>query len=159
MRTNIAVSIATVGLTLTVGLALADGLRTPPVTDPVVKKECSACHMAYPAGLLPARSWQAVMANLKDHFGENAELDAETTKRVTDYLVAGAADQGRSGKLMRDLSASQTPRRVSELPWFVRKHERKGRISPESLKRRGAKSAANCNACHKGAEQGVFDDD
>lgn len=38
----------------------ADGLRLAPVKDPVVAKECSACHMLYPAGLLPARSWSAI---------------------------------------------------------------------------------------------------
>ena len=38
------------------------GVRVAPVTDKVVAKECSACHMLYPAGLLPARSWTAVMA-------------------------------------------------------------------------------------------------
>jgi len=40
--------------------------------------ECAACHMAYPTGFLPERSWQKMMGSLDDHFGENAELDATT---------------------------------------------------------------------------------
>ncbi|MDH5218993.1 MAG: diheme cytochrome c, partial [Gammaproteobacteria bacterium] len=44
------------------------------VTDSLYKEECSACHMAYQPGLLPARSWEKMMDNLADHFGENAEL-------------------------------------------------------------------------------------
>ncbi|TCO69386.1 diheme cytochrome c [Rhodovulum euryhalinum] len=36
--------------------ALADDDYMPPVTHPATLEECSACHMAYPAGFLPARS-------------------------------------------------------------------------------------------------------
>ncbi len=35
----------------------------------------------------------------------------------------------------------------------VRKHDKKGRIAPDTLKRRGAKSASDCKACHQGAEK------
>lgn len=34
----------------------ADGLSVAPIKDPTVAQECSACHMIYPAGLLPAGS-------------------------------------------------------------------------------------------------------
>jgi hypothetical protein len=45
------------------------------------------------------------------------------------------------------------------MPWFLRKHDKKGRIAPDTLKRRGAKSPADCKACHQAAEQGYFEDD
>ncbi len=141
-------------------ITLADGLSVAPVKDPMVAKECSACHMLYPAGLLPARSWQAMMGNLKNHFGDNADLDDATRKHITDYLVANAADtSGRGGKLLRDMAGSAAPLRISEMPWFLRKHDKKGRIAPDTLKRRGAKSPADCKACHQGAEKGYFEDD
>lgn len=142
-----------------IGGLLADGLRVAPVKDPVVAKECSACHMLYQPGLLPARSWQAMMANLKDHFGDNAELDDATRKTITDYLVANAADaRGGASRATRGLTSDAAPLRITQLPWFVRKHERKGRIAPDTLKRRGAKSASDCKACHSTAEQGLYDD-
>ena len=82
----------------------ADGPRLLPIKDPVVAKECSACHMLYPAGLLPARSWAAITANLTDHFGDNAELDAPATQRVAGYLPANAADSAKgSSKVLRGL--------------------------------------------------------
>lgn len=147
-------------LVATSGVACADGLSVAPVKDPTVAKECSACHMLYPAGLLPARSWQALMGNLKSHFGDNAELDETTRQRITDYLVANAADAGgRSAGLLRGVPDGATPLRISEMPWFTREHGRKGRIAPETLKRRGAKSPADCKACHQGAEKGYFEDD
>jgi hypothetical protein len=134
------------------GSLLAGGLRLAPVADATVKKECGACHMAYPAGLLPAQSWRAMMGGLKDHFGENAELDEATTIAITDYLVANAAPADRRG-------ATPTALRITEQGWWTRKHEKRDRTSPRALAKAGAKSKADCKACHDGAEQGVFEDD
>ena len=44
-------------------------------SDPLYTQECGSCHFVYPANLLPATSWKAMMAGLEDHFDENAELD------------------------------------------------------------------------------------
>ncbi|MEQ1695881.1 MAG: diheme cytochrome c [Hyphomicrobiaceae bacterium] len=138
----------------------ADGLSIPPIKNAEVAKECSACHMLYPAGLLPARSWDLIMGDLKNHFGDNAELDPALAQRMAVYLKDNAADTGgRGGKLLRDLSPSQTPKRITDLPWFKRKHEKKDRISPATLKRKGAKFPGDCKACHTAAEKGTFDDD
>jgi hypothetical protein len=140
--------------------AVADGSNFKPVNDAAVLKECGACHMAYPAGLLPARSWAAIMTGLKDHFGENAELDAETARRIGDYLAANAADsRGARTEASRDLRQGAAPLRITELPWWRRKHEKKGRVAPETLKRRGAKLKSDCVACHADAARGLFDDD
>jgi hypothetical protein len=138
----------------------ADGLRLAPVKDPVVAKECGACHMLYPAGLLPARSWATMAADLANHFGDNAELDAALTKRVGDYLAANAAD-GPSGsrKVLRGLAPTAAPMRITELPWWKRKHEKKDRVAAATLARKGAKFKGDCKACHEDAERGVFDDD
>ncbi len=56
------------------------------------RKECSACHMAYPANFLPARSWKALLAHLDDHFDENAELEAGDVQVIGAYLNANASD-------------------------------------------------------------------
>jgi len=134
--------------------------RVAPVTDAVVIKECGACHMVFQPSFLPARSWQKMMEGLKDHFGENAELDEATAKRITEYLTANAGDRGSfGGRAMRGLSASETPLRISELPWFVRKHEKHGRISPPALQRAHAKSKSDCAACHPAAAKGYYEDD
>jgi hypothetical protein len=136
-------------LLVAAGPALADGDYLPPVTHPATQEECSACHMAYPAGLLPARSWGAIMGDLENHFGENAQLDETTRAEIEAYLVGAAAPR------IRGVSSSATPLRISELPWFKREHNEE--VSPRMLKR--AKSMANCGACHRGAERGYFEDD
>jgi hypothetical protein len=153
-------SIAAVFLTVLATPLAADGLAIPPIKNAEVAKECSACHMLYPAGLLPARSWDLIMGDLKNHFGDNAELDPALAQRMAAYLKDNAADAGgRGGKVLRDLSPSATPKRITDLPWFKRKHEKKDRISPATLKRKGAKFASDCKACHTSAEKGYFEDD
>ncbi|MDV7143020.1 diheme cytochrome c [Tropicimonas sp. TH_r6] len=119
----------------------------PPVTHAATLEECSACHMAYPAGFLPPQSWKVMMTGLDDHFGENAGLDEETRAEIEAYLVANAGrDRSRSNAV---------PLRISDLPWF--RHEHEEEVSNRQFEK--AKSWANCNACHKQAEQGIFEDD
>lgn len=138
---------------------LAEGTQVPPVAHQATKKECSACHMLYPPALLPARSWRALMGNLKDHFGDNAELDDATTKAIADYLADNAGDTRRgASKITRQLDAKVTPQRITDLPWWRRKHEKKDRVAAATLKRKGAKFKGDCKACHEEAELGVFED-
>ena len=133
-----------------------EGETMRPVDHPATEAECSACHMAYPAGFLPARSWTAIMATLDDHFGENAAADDATRADIEAYLVANAADSGgRTSGMMRSVAPDATPLRITELPWFVREHS--DEVSPKMKQQAG--SMANCNACHRGAAQGRFEDD
>ena len=137
----------------------ADEERYPPVTNPVVAKECGACHMTYQPGLLPAASWDRMVGGLKDHFGENADVDPAIAAEMRTYLMANAAlrlgpRMQAPGKTGLDAMA---PLRITELNWFVRKHGR-GRISPAALQKAGAKSASACQACHLGAERGDYGD-
>jgi hypothetical protein len=139
--------------------AVAAGTTAAAGPEAVMTKECGACHMVFPASQLPARSWAAVMAGLSDHFGENAALDASTTQQITDLLTANAADAaGRNRHALRGLSAQQSPLRITETPYWIRKHG-KGRVSAAKLAAAKAKSPSDCVACHAGAVRGQFDDD
>ena len=155
---SLLVTLAAVAALPPVMMAIAEeDERVPPVTDPVVLKECGACHMVFQPAFLPARSWQKIMDGLKDHFGENAELDPAVAKKISDYLSAHAA--GGFSHSMRGMIGADAPLRISEMPWFVQKHERKGRISPSALLRAKAKSKADCAACHPDAAKGIYEDD
>jgi len=126
----------------------------------VYKEECTSCHMAYPARLLPARSWQKIMNTLDDHFGDNASLDPTTIKTITQYLQDNSADSRHSqhtNKILRYLPQNSTPLRISELPYIRHKHDE---IPSRYIKANPrVKSMSNCVACHKAAERGLFDDD
>ena len=128
------------------------------VANPLYKEECGSCHMAYPPGLLPGRSWEKMMASLEEHFGENAELDSATAAELTRFLVEHSADAEpqyrRSRHITRDLSSESVPLRITELAYFRHEHDE----IPVRLVNANPKvnSYSNCNACHQNAELGSF---
>jgi hypothetical protein len=130
------------------------------VSHPLYKEECGSCHMAYPPALLSTASWTAVMRGLDDHFGDNAELDAQTHKTISEFLTGNSADNSnyrRSRKFMQGIDANTPPLRISETPYFKRKHDE----IPQSMLSNNSEvsSFSQCNSCHQGAQKGIFDDD
>ena len=129
--------------------------RVAPVADKATQTECGACHMVYPAALLPARSWDAITADLANHFGEDASLEQTVVDGIKAYLMANADDVAGDGRgLIRGLPQDQTPLRITELPMFTRIH---GNFSPRTMKKIGV--AGNCSFCHQAATKGMFEDD
>ncbi len=126
-----------------------------PVTDKTVMTECAACHMAFPAGMLPARSWEAVMSDLPNHFGEDASLDDATRAKITDYLVANAAREG--SWIARSMAKGDPVLRISDSPWWIEEH--RGEVGPKAFENPKVGSKANCVACHRDANSGYFEDD
>ena len=116
---------------------------------PKYQQECAACHLAYPPGMLPAASWQRLMANLPKHFGSDASLDAASVNELSRWLVGNAGTYKRVG------NAAPPADRITRSVWFVREHDD---ISATTWQRASIKSAANCAACHTAAEQGDFNE-
>lgn len=138
-----------------------DDERLAPLTkvDATWQAECSACHMAYPPGLLPWRAWEAMLGSLDDHFGENATLSPAQTAAVAAFLRRNAADVGQnrlSRKLAASASGAAAPVRISTLPYIRREHDE---ISAATFARPEVGGRANCVACHRGAERGDFSED
>lgn len=125
-----------------------------PQARALYRKECGACHLDFPPSMLPAASHRRVMADLEHHFGQNAELDAEARARLERWLVENSADagagRGASGK------AESAPSRITQLPWFARKHRP---IAAQVVARPSIRSIAHCAACHPGAADWDFEDD
>jgi hypothetical protein len=120
---------------------------TPPL--PRYQTECSGCHLAFPAGLLPAAAWQRVMQNLPRHYGVDASLDAPTVAALQTWLTANAATGQRAAA-----GPGQPPEdRITRSAWFLREH---GEVAAAVWKRPSVKSPSNCAACHTAAEQGDF---
>lgn len=118
------------------------------------KEECGSCHVAYPAPMLSADSWRAVMAGLERHFGSDASLEPEKATAITQYLVARASSRTRDTAG----DTSGRPRlRITESEWFLREH-RNGEhgLTAAVWTQPSVKSAANCAACHRGAETGHY---
>ena len=133
-------------------------IHPPSATNENYKSNCGECHLSYPPVLLPAASWDRILSRLGEHFGESLSLDDLTREEIRKYLNENAADRSGSktaGKILRHLGGL-SPVRITEVPYIQRKHRE---ISPQVFKRKSVGSFSNCLACHKGAEQGDFDDD
>ena len=134
-------------------------LDVAPVKNPLYREECGSCHFAYQPGLLPARSWQKMMSQLEDHFGENAELDEQSRAAITEYLMKNAAEHSgyrRSRKILSSVAENEIPLRISETRYFVRKHHE----LPKSIVQDNpeVRSFAACAACHTNADKGYYDE-
>ena len=121
-------------------------------------QECGSCHMAYQAQFLPKRSWDKMMETLGDHFKTDASLDKETALTLRAYLRDNASDGKVLGskhmmKLARSISQTQIPLRISETPYFTKKHRE---IPQKYITQEAVKSIANCTACHQKAAQGEY---
>jgi hypothetical protein len=125
------------------------GRRRPPTADPagaaLYRKECGACHLAFPPRMLSAEGWTRILAGLDRHFGQNAELDLPTRELLASHLVAGAGRPDRGGG---------DPTRITDAPWFRDEHAEARRAAT----RPSIRTLANCAACHPGAEAGDFDE-
>ncbi|OQX03289.1 MAG: hypothetical protein BWK73_40040 [Thiothrix lacustris] len=119
-------------------------------TNATFQTECSACHMAYPPGMLPASSWREMMGTLDKHFDTDASLDEATVAEILPFLEQNAASERKAD------SGAKPVLRITETRWFKNEHDE---ISPATWKRESIKSASNCMACHTSADKGDFDED
>jgi Dihaem cytochrome c len=124
------------------------------------QEECGSCHMAYQPGLLASQSWEKIITNLADHFGDNAELEKDVQLSISEYLLTNSAensDYRRSRKFIRNINLNDAPIRITQTPYFIHKHneipDRIVKNNPQVV------SFSNCNACHIKAEQGLFGED
>jgi len=106
------------------------------IKDAVTVKECGACHQPYDPGLMPQGSWRRVMANLQNHFGDDASLDETTRAHIEKFLVSRALK-------------GDGPLRITEQRWFTQEH--RGGFSFSFFDKDPAPTnLSNCNSCHGG---------
>lgn len=129
----------------------------PKVTDLLVQKECGVCHMAFQPAFLPAKSWDRMLGELSNHFGEDASLPADQVSAIRAYLTANAGDvkkQGVARKFMRWVAPEGAPQRITENPAFLREH----RFADSVWRDPKVVTKSNCLACHAQADGGNYDD-
>ena len=129
------------------------------IDNPLYREECGSCHMAYPAGLLPAVSWEKIMRGLDDHFGDNAELDDETHQEIKTFLQQNSSDNAyhrRSKQFGGESSLKNARIRITDSTYFRHEHDEipSRLVSGNS----SVNSFSHCNACHLKAEQGLFNE-
>ncbi len=146
---NTPFALAALALLMAAPAARADGPLMPLRVPPAYVQECGACHTAYPPALLPAASWKRLMGGLERHYGTDAALDPKTLQQLDGWL------QQHAGTYKRVAEAPPEDR-ITRSAWFERKHRK---VDAAVWKLPSVKSAAQCAACHGGADQGRYDDD
>jgi cytochrome b len=122
------------------------------------RDECGSCHAVFYPALLPSRSWQRIMAEQNKHFGTDLGLDEATKKAVLNFLLANAAEKHQveaAFKIDQSIAATDTPMRVTETPYWVKKHKD---IATSDWANPLVLSKGNCAACHADADQGTYED-
>ena len=148
-----------VGLTgfwISTGLADGDAAFPMPAGKGYVE-ECGSCHTAYAPGLLPARSWAKMMAELHNHFGEDASLAEPVGQAILADLTRLAADGSQATMLMRRIAGGiprqEAPQRISTTPFFKYMHDE---VPGYIWQRKKIGTPANCVACHTKANEGRY---
>jgi hypothetical protein len=105
---------------------------------------------------LPARSWQRMLDEQSDHFGEDLFLAPKTVAALRKFAAANGAESVQreaSWRTLQSLAASESPLRISDTPYWKRVHRD---IGEDVWKRPSVNGKFNCAACHRDAKQGGF---
>ncbi|MGB5964586.1 MAG: cytochrome b/b6 domain-containing protein [Sulfurimonadaceae bacterium] len=124
---------------------------------PLFVSECGSCHTLYPPSLLPKRSWELMMADLENHFGDDASLGQAAQQSILTYLLKNSAEGSTSEASLKILQSmpNQDMIAVTQTPFWKNTHQEIDHAYFESAK---VKSKANCKACHSDVEQGLLED-
>jgi len=135
---------ALAAISLAGAASAAESTRAP--LPPAYVEECGSCHVAFPARMLDAASWSAVVGGLEQHFGVDASVDPKTLEPIRAYLASGARSKptAADGKPLL---------RITETRWFRHEHDEvpsRLRTGPDAVK------SADCGACHPQAAAGSY---
>jgi hypothetical protein len=97
-----------------------------------------------------------LLADLGNHFGEDASLPADETGEIAAFYDRYAAEAWDTEAARRfAVVAPGEPLRITATLYWVAKH---ANIAPETFAAAPVGSRSNCVACHRDADSGRFDD-
>lgn len=121
----------------------------------VYLEECGGCHVAYHPSLRTQKTWQSLLSNLSDHYGEDASLDEHGLMNITRYLMKQSAhfvDSESAHNIGRQETQTM---RITDTSYWKKRHKE---INEGLFSSPNVGSKINCNACHSDADSGRFDD-
>ena len=119
--------------------------------------ECASCHTLYPPNLLPKKSWQLIMSDLENHFGDDASIDEESNKQILAFLLNNSAEVSTSEASWNFLNSIDNKDIIalSDTTYWKNTHKD---IPKEFYENENIKTKANCKACHSDIEKGFIED-
>ncbi len=116
---------------------------------------CGSCHFPYQAGLMPAISWEKMMSNLDDHFGQPVKMTDIEIRTMRRYLLdnsAGHVNDEISNKILQSFNYNSVSLRITKTPFFIDKH------NPDHNKV-NRNNMGECDSCHQDAQHGDYNND
>lgn len=113
---------------------------------------CGSCHFAFQPGLLPGVSWEKVMSDLDNHFGQTVKMTDVEIRTIRRYLLdnsAGHVNDEISNQILQSLKYNPVPVRITKIPFFVYKHDL-------LQKKDNIQNIGQCDSCHQDAQQGYY---
>jgi Dihaem cytochrome c len=113
---------------------------------------CGSCHFPYQPGLLPAVSWEKIIADADNHHGEKLKLSPVELNTMRRYLLdnsAGRVNDEISNNILRTLKYEPVVTRITKTPYIVKMHSQ---LDNEDK----MKNFGQCDSCHQGATQGKY---
>ena len=128
------------------------------VQNPLFEKECAACHILYPPNLMPKKSWELMMGDLENHFGDDASIDEESNKNILAFLVKNSAETSTMQASWNFLNSigDKDIIALTKTTFWEKKHKD---IPKELFENKEIKSKANCKACHSDIEKGLIENE
>ncbi|WP_457747764.1 cytochrome b/b6 domain-containing protein [Sulfurimonas sp.] len=124
---------------------------------PLFAQECSSCHILYPPFLLPESSWNTMMDDLENHFGDDASLDKADVLSIRNYLLSHSANNSTKEAafyILQSLENNSTIA-ITKTPYWIKRHKN---IDKNIFHTKKVLKKSNCKACHKNFEQGLLND-
>lgn len=120
--------------------------------------ECGSCHTLYPPNLLPKKSWELIMSDLENHFGDDASLNEETNQDILSFLLKNSAETSTMKASWNFINSigNKDIIALTKTTYWERKHKK---IPKEVFKNEKVKSVANCKACHSDIEKGLIENE
>ncbi|MGB3749932.1 MAG: diheme cytochrome c [Arcobacteraceae bacterium] len=149
--------LSTIVLATVVFASESNSVGVKPVDNELYIKECGSCHFDFQPGLLPEKSWKRMMGDLENHFGTDATLAQEDHDTLVSYLNRNSSDKAmqykRSRKMTQSISTYETPLKITEVPYFIKKHRK---LPKRFIMQKEVKTLSNCMACHTTANKGIY---
>lgn len=123
-------------------------------SDAQWEHECASCHLGFHPSLLPARSWQTMLAQQQDHFGEELALDARVVASLSAFATAHSAEHFETPaawKIASRTPANSTPLRITDTRYWKRRHADLADAVWTRVKK------IDCAGCHLDAALGTFE--
>ena len=128
------------------------------VQNELFVKECASCHTLYPPSVLPKKSWELIMSDLENHFGDDASIDEESNKNILAFLLKNSAETSSMESSFKFLESIQNQDIIalSKTTYWEKTHKD---IPKELFENKNIKSKTNCKACHSDIEKGLIEDE